>query len=354
MGYENHRNRSSFVQTPRYASFDAQSSDLLCHRSQITAQTYPQASDFAHKGPAQYAGDKNNQNAHNASVDPISSRSSLLPSSTWQQPHLSLIHLQDDNKMHFNRHPEIFPEASNPQEPEYSQEAGDSQETGGYSGLPQSSNQPPLLGSHQDEASFPFGGAMRGLLQHNFFNQSSPESSTSPSLKSTPEYRTVPAPRHQNSINNYEADAMALLGNNILQAEPTSEPYATLIFKALRSAPGNRMILKEIYKWFENNTDKNKNGTKGWQNSIRHNLSMNAVGSAHYCRYRSCIYFARPSRRWNNLLPPKMVRRDTSGCWTHPPLSKAGWSQQLATERLPERGDCLQKRTTPFQLIIVV
>lgn len=56
------------------------------------------------------------------------------------------------------------------------------------------------------------------------------------------------------------------------------EPYAQLIYRALKSAPGHAMVLKEIYEWFEHNTDKAKNAaSKGWQNSIRHNLSMNGV-----------------------------------------------------------------------------
>jgi hypothetical protein len=58
------------------------------------------------------------------------------------------------------------------------------------------------------------------------------------------------------------------------------EPYAKLIHRALLSAPGHRMVLKQIYDWFERHTDKpnQKNGSdKGWQNSIRHNLSMNGV-----------------------------------------------------------------------------
>lgn len=54
-------------------------------------------------------------------------------------------------------------------------------------------------------------------------------------------------------------------------------PYAQLIFRALRSAPGHAMVLKDIYRWFEKNTDKAKKGSTGWQNSIRHNLSMNGV-----------------------------------------------------------------------------
>ena len=57
-----------------------------------------------------------------------------------------------------------------------------------------------------------------------------------------------------------------------------SEPYAQLIYRALKSAKDHRMVLKEIYEWFEKNTDKAKTTSKGWQNSIRHNLSMNGVG----------------------------------------------------------------------------
>lgn len=55
------------------------------------------------------------------------------------------------------------------------------------------------------------------------------------------------------------------------------EPYAQLIFRALKEAPGYRMVLKDIYRWFEKNTDKARKSSKGWQNSIRHNLSMNGV-----------------------------------------------------------------------------
>ncbi|KAL8769142.1 MAG: hypothetical protein Q9209_004776 [Squamulea sp. 1 TL-2023] len=55
----------------------------------------------------------------------------------------------------------------------------------------------------------------------------------------------------------------------------SSEPYAQLIFRALKSAPGHRLVLKDIYQWFEKHTNKARGGSKGWQNSIRHNLSMN-------------------------------------------------------------------------------
>lgn len=55
-------------------------------------------------------------------------------------------------------------------------------------------------------------------------------------------------------------------------------PYSTLIYQALFSAPGMKLPLQGIYSWFEKNTTKGKDqNSKGWQNSIRHNLSMNAV-----------------------------------------------------------------------------
>ncbi|KAH7156457.1 hypothetical protein EDB81DRAFT_880774 [Dactylonectria macrodidyma] len=55
------------------------------------------------------------------------------------------------------------------------------------------------------------------------------------------------------------------------------EPYAQLIHRAFKSRPNYSMTLQEIYSWFRENTDKAKSQNKGWQNSIRHNLSMNAA-----------------------------------------------------------------------------
>lgn len=57
------------------------------------------------------------------------------------------------------------------------------------------------------------------------------------------------------------------------------EPYAQLIYRAFMSTkPKYAMTLQDIYQWFRENTDKAKRDGKGWQNSIRHNLSMNQVG----------------------------------------------------------------------------
>lgn len=56
------------------------------------------------------------------------------------------------------------------------------------------------------------------------------------------------------------------------------QPYAQLIYRCLLDAPDNTMVLRDIYDWFKRHTDKASHSeTKGWQNSIRHNLSMNGV-----------------------------------------------------------------------------
>jgi hypothetical protein len=62
-----------------------------------------------------------------------------------------------------------------------------------------------------------------------------------------------------------------------LEDQGVDEPYAKLIYRALMSAPNHAMVLQEIYQWFRDNTAKGDSDTKGWMNSIRHNLSMNAV-----------------------------------------------------------------------------
>ena len=74
-------------------------------------------------------------------------------------------------------------------------------------------------------------------------------------------------------------DSIAMIDHVDKSVEKMNEvPYAKLIERALLEAKGNRLVLKDIYKWIEENTDKADNPEfKGWQNSVRHNLSMNGV-----------------------------------------------------------------------------
>ncbi|KAI8962558.1 hypothetical protein F5Y11DRAFT_356919 [Daldinia sp. FL1419] len=69
------------------------------------------------------------------------------------------------------------------------------------------------------------------------------------------------------------------LEENEQESEKADGPYAQLIHQAFMSRRTRAMTLQEIYQWFRENTDKEKtdkgNKRNGWQNSIRHNLSMN-------------------------------------------------------------------------------
>lgn len=69
--------------------------------------------------------------------------------------------------------------------------------------------------------------------------------------------------------------------NDSGETEKSDEPYAKLIYKAIMTRPDYSMTLQEIYQWFRDNTTKAVTETGGWQNSIRHNLSMNAVRNSH-------------------------------------------------------------------------
>ncbi|KAF2484468.1 hypothetical protein BDY17DRAFT_323316 [Neohortaea acidophila] len=54
-----------------------------------------------------------------------------------------------------------------------------------------------------------------------------------------------------------------------------SQSYAELIGMAILRAPNRRLTLAQIYKWISDHFSFYKASESGWQNSIRHNLSLN-------------------------------------------------------------------------------
>ncbi|KAI5299111.1 hypothetical protein KEM55_002561, partial [Ascosphaera atra] len=66
-----------------------------------------------------------------------------------------------------------------------------------------------------------------------------------------------------------------------IDVDNENAPYAQLIYRALLSARNHEMSLQQIYEWVAKNSNKGRDSkSRGWQNSIRHNLSMNAAFQA--------------------------------------------------------------------------
>jgi hypothetical protein len=94
-------------------------------------------------------------------------------------------------------------------------------------------------------------------------------------------------------------------------------PYAKLIYKALMEAPNHSMILQDIYQWFIDNTDKGNSASTGWRNSIRHNLSMNAVSNSGYPRGPTSTELFRRSVRQVGSPMETTQKGLRNGCLSH-------------------------------------
>ena len=70
--------------------------------------------------------------------------------------------------------------------------------------------------------------------------------------------------------------------------------YAQQIYNVLMDTEHHKMTLEDIYEWFSRHTDRTEGSkTKGWQKSIRHNLSMNHVSVGDHFIHsirRCCTY----------------------------------------------------------------
>lgn len=98
------------------------------------------------------------------------------------------------------------------------------------------------------------------------------------SISSPPYSSPQISPRHSPELNR---DSMMIQDRK--QQNASSEPsdtrpdftYASLISQAILSTPNKMARLNTIYQWIMDNHPYFKSNQAGWQNSIRHNLSLN-------------------------------------------------------------------------------
>ena len=84
---------------------------------------------------------------------------------------------------------------------------------------------------------------------------------------------TNPLPRHNFSTSKELLPTVTGPDGQIYQKPPGS--YASLITKALKECESGKMTLAGIYEWIKTNYPYYRSAEAAWQNSIRHNLSLN-------------------------------------------------------------------------------
>ena len=110
--------------------------------------------------------------------------------------------------------------------------------------------------------------------------------------------------------------------------------YASLIGMSILRAPGRRLTLAQIYKWISDSFSYYRASDAGWQNSIRHNLSLNKAfikqerpkddpGKGNYWAIEPGMEAQfikdKPSRRPNSSSGPSVVASGPSTKSSQPP-----------------------------------
>jgi len=99
-----------------------------------------------------------------------------------------------------------------------------------------------------------------------------------------------------------EVDSLGGSGETDDSLENSDPCYAELLRQALMEKDDHTMLLKDLYEWVRTHSSKAQDpGQKGWQNSVRHNLSMNAVGLFNMSSNR---FYADTTQAFERVPPP--------------------------------------------------
>jgi hypothetical protein len=147
------------------------------------------------------------------------------------------------------------------------------------------------------------------------------------------------------------------------KSKPLSVSYAGMIGQALLSSSDGRLSLNEIYNWISTVFPFFERGDRGWQNSIRHNLSLNksfikvereahipgkggwwAIKQGHEDRFRAGSYIA-PGSALSQKVGPKTPKASINAAnkedeWTPPQPEEGaeGEAQMLRRKRQESDG----------------
>ncbi|KAJ1983309.1 hypothetical protein H4R34_001364 [Dimargaris verticillata] len=96
------------------------------------------------------------------------------------------------------------------------------------------------------------------------------------SVASTPQLASEVASNDMTSLNELTSQSVPLY--KPVKTDPSTKPaysYASLIAQAILASPERKLTLNSVYKWIQENHPFYQGKETGWQNSIRHNLSLN-------------------------------------------------------------------------------
>lgn len=129
-------------------------------------------------------------------------------------------------------------------------------------------------------------------------------------------------------------------GHGSSKAKPSSVSYAGLIGQAILSSSDGRLSLAEIYLWISSVYPYYERGDRGWQNSIRHNLSLNksfvkleressipgkggwwAIVPGHESRFQNGVYQPNAARAENGGGSAARALKPTHSAPAHVPRS---------------------------------